>query len=81
MLLMKPSVGRIVHYQPKGGACYAALITFVELDAQVYDQETGEGRMEDLVMLKIFDPSGREFSRTATQGTQAGMWHWPEHVQ
>lgn len=77
---MKPSVGRIVHYKPKEEVCYAALITFVEFGADVYNQDTGEGTKQDLVMLKIFDPDGREFNRTTVEGDQAGNWHWPERV-
>lgn len=70
----KPSVGRIVHYVGKGGACTAATVT--EVDEQGH-----------LVGLFVTGPSAVHLLPLDEGGAMAdhdeqkpGTWHWPERV-
>lgn len=73
---MKPSVGRIVHYQAYGSAggkypsvCRAAVIT------EVHDDTT--------VSLAVLNPTGAFFDQECRlDGTdkRGGTFHWPERV-
>jgi hypothetical protein len=65
---VKPSVGRIVHYN-SGSTCWAAIVT------QIIDAD--EGR----VHLTIFPPNINPFPQRAVElGTEGSTWHWPERV-
>lgn len=71
---MKPSVGRIVHYQAYGtpGGEYpskerAAII------AEVYSDEE--------VMLTIFNPTGLHWNKAKySEDPKPGTWRWPAKV-
>lgn len=71
---MKPTVGRIVHYQSYGtpGGEYqsearAAIITAV--------------RSDEAVDLCILNPTGMFFNQNVLQGDKPGHWQWPQRVQ
>ncbi len=75
--MMKPSVGRIVHYVAYGtpGGEYpsterAAIVTEV-------DEPDNE---ESAVGLCVLNPTGIWFNRHVPFGTAAGCWHWPERA-
>jgi hypothetical protein len=65
---MKPTVGKIVHYQNfSPNKCFAALIICVmpnSVDLQVF--ESGHGTWQ------VFE---------VKEGNQAGDWHWPEREE
>lgn len=70
---MKPSIGRIVHYQsygtPKGeyaSACRAAIVAAV--------------KGPDTVDLVVCNPEGLFFNHDVpySDGHEGGTWHWPE---
>lgn len=64
---MKPSIGRIVHYNSSHGTA-AAIVILVHRD-------------ESIVNLQVFDPSGRIRSVAAVeQGDSLGQWNWPPRV-
>lgn len=72
---MKPTVGRIVHYQSYGTpggeyepACRAAVVTEVT--------EIEDGGL--LVGLAVLNPEGMFFNRFVPEGVRGGTWHWPE---
>lgn len=73
---MKPSVGRIVHYQSYGtpNGEYkpehrAAIITAVHSE-------------EDMqVDICVFNPTGLFFNQRVNFGEREGQWHWPERVE
>lgn len=74
MTEQKPSVGRIVHYVGKGGACTAATVTEVD------DEQS-------LVGLFVTAPTTAYLLPLAEGGAIAdhdeqkpGTWHWPERV-
>ncbi|MGG6309796.1 hypothetical protein [Paenibacillus macerans] len=67
---MKPTVGRIVHYQSYGtpngeykSEPRAAIIT------EVVDDET--------VHLCVLNPTGMFFNQNVKQGNNSGQWNWP----
>jgi len=67
---MKPTVGRIVHYQSYGtpGGEFkseprAAIVT------GVVDEET--------VHLCVLNPTGQFFNQNVKQGNGGGQWNWP----
>ena len=63
---MKPSIGRIVHYNSKNGTC-AALVINVQSD--------------ELIDLQVFDRDGSTRHVTSVeQGETLGMWNWPPRV-
>jgi hypothetical protein len=51
--MMKPTVGRVVHYHPKLGVIHAALIAFVHSDT--------------MVNLAAFDGNGNPYGQTSVQ--------------
>lgn len=70
---MKPSVGRIVHYQSYGtpGGEFkseprAAVITGVVDDQTVH--------------LCVLNPEGMFFNKNVKQGNSGGQWNWPTRV-
>ncbi|MFB6475764.1 hypothetical protein ACFCW7_23170 [Paenibacillus glucanolyticus] len=70
---MKPSIGRVVHYQrygtPNGeykSEPSAAIIT------GVVDDET--------VHLCVLNPTGMFFNQNVKQGINGGQWTWPPRV-
>lgn len=78
---MKPSIGRIVHYQSYGtpggeyeSVCRAAVVTDVHgTDASGY-----------VVSLAVLNPEGMFFNRRVPEGDSGhsgGTWHWPERVE
>jgi hypothetical protein len=78
---MKPTVGRIVHYQSYGspGGEYrslprAAVIT----QTQVENRELGDG----VVGLAILNPTGMYFSEKIpyAETPTPGHWSWPPRV-
>lgn len=83
---MKPSIGRIVHYQAyralpgeHPSACRAAIITEVD-DYQANDGDPHIGA----VGLAVLNPTGTAITRGVLQdeiGRRGGTWHWPERVE
>lgn len=73
---MKPSVGRIVHYQAYGtpngefeSVPRAAIIT------DVHNEEKGE------VSVCVFNPQGVFFNRVPySEEPKPGHWNWPPRV-
>jgi len=70
---MKPSVGRMVHYQSYGtpGGEFkseprAAVITGVVDDVTVH--------------LCVLNPTGMFFNQNVKQGEAGGQWNWPPRV-
>ena len=70
---MKPSVGRIVHYQSYGtpngefkSQPRAAVITEVVDDSTVH--------------LCVLNPTGQFFNLNVKQGDGPGQWNWPPRV-
>lgn len=77
---MKPTIGRIVHYQSYGtpGGEYlpeprAAVITHVNTAAQ--DESYGLG----LVSLTVLNPTGMFFNTNVefSEEPRPGCWNWP----
>lgn len=73
---MKPSVGRIVHYQSYGtpNGEYkpehrAAIIT------AVHDEEDNQ------VDICVLNPTGFFFNQRVNMGDREGQWHWVERVE
>lgn len=83
---MKPSVGRIVHYQSFGtpggeyaSACRAAIVTAVCDNPGGTDPESGT----PCVSLAVLNPTGMFFDEHLPQdedGHAGGTWHWPERT-
>lgn len=70
---MRPSVGRVVHYQSYGtpngefkSEPRAAVIT------EVVDDQT--------VHLCVLNPTGMFFNQNVQQGDGPGQWNWPPRV-
>lgn len=82
--MLKPSIGRIVHYVSYGTPggeyrpeCRAAFVT--EVHGQVPATEGDEW----VVGLAVMNPTGMFFNREVVQmenGREGGSWHWPERV-
>lgn len=82
---MKPSVGRIVHYQSFGtpggeypSVCRAAVVTAVD-----EYQEPVNGEFLGHVSLCVLNPEGMFFNKSVLQAEdehRGGTWHWPERV-
>lgn len=77
---MKPSIGRIVHYQSYGtpggeypSVCRAAVVT------AVHDEPDMGG-----VSLAVLNPEGMFFNGMVAHDEhekRGGTWHWPERVE
>lgn len=64
---MKPSIGRMVHYNSSHGPA-AATVILVHRDGSTVD-------------LQVFDPSGRiRHVAVVEQGDSLGQWNWPPRV-
>lgn len=82
---MKPSVGRIVHYQSYGtpGGEYqslarAAVITYADRFLLSDDQDENNYT----ISLCILNPTGQFFTQNVKYSAQpkAGCWNWPPKV-
>jgi hypothetical protein len=75
---MRPSVGRIVHYQSYGtpggeyaSECRAAIVTGIS------------AVQPDIVHLAVLNPTGLFFDQLVEHDETTkpgGTWHWPERV-
>lgn len=77
MSMVKPTIGRTVHYFAYGTpggehppAVRAAIITEVD------EPENPESP----VGLAVLNPTGLFFNRHVPFGTEGGHWHWPERA-
>lgn len=83
--VMRPSVGRIVHYVAYGtpggeypsGACRAAVVTEVTFVPEP-DETLEEALMK--ASLCVLNPTGFYFTRAVfySEDREPGTWHWPE---
>lgn len=92
--LLKPSVGRVVHYVSHGSPvrpdgkqvytseCRAAIIT------EVYDEDPVPESGVPYVGLCVLNPTGQFFSRGVLfdghvdpAQRAGGSWHWPERTE
>lgn len=82
---MKPSIGRIVHYQSYGtpGGEYlpeprAAIITAVEC----VQLNPGDEELTEVVSLAVLNPTGMFFSPKLqfAEVPTPGHWNWPPRV-
>ncbi len=81
--MMKPSVGRIVHYVSYGTpggeypkTCRAAVVAAVSPESKGPDQE--------IVDLVVLNPEGLFFNHSCVHSEaefDGGTWHWPERVE
>lgn len=86
---MKPSVGRIVHYQSYGtpggeykSTCRAAIVTAVP--KPIYLVDAMDPRVPVVVDLCVLNPEGLFFNEDVPQNEDSkagGTWHWPERVE
>jgi hypothetical protein len=76
VVLVKPSVGRVVHYKGWAGPCRAAIVTEVDEDPDKL------GRMQP-VSLVVFERNGFTTVHGVTYSEHSGSdtWHWPEREQ
>lgn len=76
---MKPSVGRIVHYQAFGtpGGEYPSVPR-----AAVITEITENAPEEDMVGLCVLNPTGQFFNRNVRYSAEPkpGCWRWPPRV-
>lgn len=85
MAVVRPTVGRIVHYTSYGtpggeypSVCRAAIVTAVDKY-----QEPTNGRFIGHVDLCVLNPEGLFFNRGVHESDRednhrGGTWHWPE---
>jgi hypothetical protein len=68
---MKPSVGRIVHYQAGDSVCRAAIVTSVD--------ESGTADLFVMSGAPIHGTTHRQAVRE-DEAHAPDSWHWPERV-
>ncbi|SMF88080.1 hypothetical protein SAMN05661091_4103 [Paenibacillus uliginis N3/975] len=63
---MKPSIGRIVHFNDEVGKTLAAVIVAV---------------VDNVVNLSVWNEFGHQFNvLNVRQGNEPGQWNWPPRV-